>query len=78
MLSIRNRHFGSDVNQILPWGDPYILQLFESLLPDQESRDEPSGNTSYRAEHYRICREPVPSRVDPRSDFDRHGRHNLT
>ena len=29
MLTIRNRHYGSPARELLPWGDPYILQLFE-------------------------------------------------
>lgn len=41
MQPIRNRYFSGEANRLLPWGDPYILQLFE-LLERLEDRSEAS------------------------------------
>ena len=43
MLTIRNRHYGSPARELLPWGDPYILQLFE---PDGANRSGAQQETA--------------------------------
>ena len=70
MLSNRNRYFSPEANQILPWGDPYILQVFETLLADQDSQDEQLAEPVYYTEHLRIRGTAPPPLSYPHADFE--------
>ena len=70
MLSIRNRHYTSEEGQPLPWGDPYILQLFEPILSPKASQSSQVPRPDYQAQHHRIRVEACPPLGDPRPDLD--------
>ena len=70
MLSIRNRHYSSDACRPLPWGDPYILQLFKPDVSPQPEQQSHSSSLVYHAEYRRIRLEASPPLGDRNPDFD--------
>jgi len=76
MQPIRNRYFGWEAKQILPWGDPYILQLFE-LLERLENRSEATSAAAYSAQHLRVSGS-AGNDPEPRFDRSRGARGNAT
>ena len=70
MLSIRNRHYRSEESRILPWGDPYILQLFDQVMCQPHLAQRDASVTTYRVGYRRIRIEAHPPLGDRGLDFD--------
>jgi len=66
MLSIRNRHYELESRQPLPWGDPYIVQLFTV----NGSTSEEQANRWHIGHYARLRLEAAPPLGDPSPDFD--------
>ncbi len=69
MQPIRNRYFGWEAKRLLPWGDPYILQLF-GLLERLENRSEATSAAAYSAQHLRVSGKTGEAGNDPEPRFD--------
>jgi hypothetical protein len=70
MQPIRNRYFGGEAKRLLPWGDPYILQLF-GLLERLENQSEASTAAGYSAQYLRVPGKVVPAGNRSHPPFDR-------
>lgn len=70
MQPIRNRYFGGEAKRLLPWADPYILQLF-GLLERLENQSGASTAAGYSAQYLRVPGKVIPAGNRSHPPFDR-------
>ena len=70
MSYIRNRHYCESARELLPWGDPYILQLFASSGDALTNQSQPTAQAINHGRWSRLAAEAHPPLCDPQPDFD--------
>lgn len=67
MLSTQNHHYRLEGRQPLPWGDPYIVQLFTTSSAVEHVNP---WHGSHPSEYTPLRLEAVPPLGDPSPDFE--------